>query len=41
MTSEKYASAARRIMAVLFVSQSLASAAFIASVTVNAIVARS
>lgn len=38
MTTDTYAGAARRITAVLFVSQSLASAAFIAVVTVNAIV---
>ncbi len=38
MTTASFAQAARRIMVVLFVSQSLASAAFIASITVNAIV---
>jgi MFS family permease len=38
MSTETYAGAARRVAAVLFVSQSLASAAFIAVITMNSIV---
>jgi MFS family permease len=38
MTTDPYAGVARRLTAVLFVSQSLASAAFIANIAVNAIV---